>query len=302
MTTKTKSKTRPPAEPAVWSFAECVERIEQLRDGLGNGSCHPNDPDVHRNLRTRPIEEQLQLGALLNEMSVESGSGAWLLRNRLARAEAAEQRELRKSGATDLPATPYLFALQRGHADMTKTTATPSKRTSGRTGTPRTVKEPDGAFYTHDGKMCSRHRFSTVAYFYSLGIEGAGKRLGAKEFRQHLIDNGIANPDVPPWSIELSNGVVLAFHAAGDKVDLAPSATKAKRATSKATPAKRTTTAKPAPKKQTAKARAASAAKKPAPALGAKKSTQRTASKPVGKIVPRKTTAAKPGKGRKGAR
>lgn len=108
--------------------------------------------------------------------------------------------------------------------------AAPIKATSGR-------RNPDGVRLYHDGKAMpdSQNKLSSVAYYYTKGIDKKADRIGVGALVKLLEKSG-ADLASGKWSVKLPNGVVLSAQP-GRMVGKAEKAATA--------PAAKTTAAKP---------------------------------------------------------
>ncbi len=97
------------------------------------------------------------------------------------------------------PVTPNLDSLAASPA---------STRAKKATTTPRVAQSVD---YFHDGKACpaSQNRLSSLAWYYTKGIDGDEPRISAAALVILLKKAGVENPTTTAWKVELPNGVTL---------------------------------------------------------------------------------------------
>lgn len=267
----TKTKT-----PKQIPLAELLGSLESM--SLGGGSNRPEDVAFRQQIRSRPLPEVDAIAMAIENM--ETGSIAGLLLTRLAQDEAAECKAARIA-EKPIPVSPFLDALKRRNAQMTSTKATPAAVTSnGRSGGGGTrTPKASGITFTHDGKPVSttQNKLSSVAWFYTNGLGAGGGRLKVGELKALLKGKGVEDPQKPPWSVKLSNGITIGCVASGAAIPAVEpklaTAPKAPKSTAKKPAAKSNVTSidkaralrssgpnatkKPAAKKQPPKAKAA---------------------------------------------
>lgn len=72
-------------------------------------------------------------------------------------------------------------------------------------------KEKPVLQYYHDGQPISpyQNKLSSIAYWYTKGIDDGKPRIPAKRFMALLIALGVENPRAQAFSVELPNGIVI---------------------------------------------------------------------------------------------
>lgn len=68
-----------------------------------------------------------------------------------------------------------------------------------------------GIRYYHDDKPMpdSQNKMSSVAYYFTKGLEDGKARLGTKDFVTLLNTVGVQDVSAVPWTVTLANGVVV---------------------------------------------------------------------------------------------
>lgn len=106
------------------------------------------------------------------------------------------------------PATPNLDAVQAA--------ATPKKAPAARKrSTSTTPRQAQTVDFSHDGKACppSQNRLSSLAWYYTKGIDGDEPRISAAALTALLAKAGIDEPNAKAWTHTLPNGVKLSAKA-----------------------------------------------------------------------------------------
>lgn len=199
-----------------------------------------------------------------------------------AKGDHKAMQQARAAGQP-LPATPALNELHRRQKDMTSTTKTKAKTTSG----PRVAVQ-----FICNGRVMpdNQNRLSSVAYQYTNGVKDGTPRISSADLKALLTKIGVGDLRTPPWTATLPNGAFIECVAPGTKTAFIGEAKKAraKKAAPAKAPAATKAPAKPKGKvaKQTPGAKARAATKAPA-----KKTAKQVTPLPK-KAAAKKTVAA----------
>jgi hypothetical protein len=185
----------------------------------------------------------------------------------LASKEHKAQREAKKAGKP-IPAAPHLDEMHRRSASGIKVGG------KSKSSTPRAPKID--VQYFKDGRAipASQNKLSSMAYYFSRGLDGDKPRIGTAEFVAVIAKATKLEPSkvtTSSFDCKLPNGIVIAARVKGDDTPVAVPE-KAERAPRKAAAAKKSTAAKKAPAKKATPAKRAAKQVTPIP----KKSTRST--------------------------
>lgn len=128
----------------------------------------------------------------------------------------AEGKKLKKAKADGkpLPATPNLDKVNEEYAAgiraadrkrMAQEYEAANRPASGGRGPKATVT------FTKDGKAVgtSQQRLSSMAYWYTKGIDGDTPRVSVARFREVLAELGVTEPETTTWAVTLPNGIKI---------------------------------------------------------------------------------------------
>lgn len=128
----------------------------------------------------------------------------------------AEGKALKKAKAAGkpAPATPNLEKVNEEYAAgiraadrkrMAQEYEAANRPSSGGRGPKATVT------FTKDGKPVgtSQQRLSSMAYWYTKGIDGDAPRVSVARFRVILAGLGVTEPETTTWAVELPNGIKI---------------------------------------------------------------------------------------------
>lgn len=108
--------------------------------------------------------------------------------------------------------------------------------------------------YSHDGKAmpASQNKLSSMAYYFTKGIDGDTARVSTERFIELLTKGGASDPRSSNFSVNLSNGITISAVVAGTVASAAPKAAPKAPAAKKATANKKASAKRdvtPQPKK-----------------------------------------------------
>lgn len=128
----------------------------------------------------------------------------------------AEGKKLKKAKADGkpIPATPNLDKVNEEYAAgvraadrkrMAQEYEAANRPASGGRGPKATVT------FTKDGKAVgtSQQRLSSMAYWYTKGIDGDSPRVSVARFREVLAELGVTDPETTTWAVTLPNGIKI---------------------------------------------------------------------------------------------
>lgn len=86
---------------------------------------------------------------------------------------------------------------------------------TGTTSTRGRAKRPQSVRFSHDGKPMpdSQNKISSVAYYFTKGIDGDAPRISTGALVELLGSLGVTEVETSEWSVTLPNGVVLSAAA-----------------------------------------------------------------------------------------